>query len=842
MKKLMLVFVLIFSIPLSSSGYWENTHKQITGAIVGDKNTVGLIDLDSYLKALGYWEGIKTNLVGKPIFDWIALGAEREDFPVYLRSANHFHRPWIQYIDQAGLAAFNGESSLIWAFDWGNKQSNSFIANMPTQWNGKYSWHDAIEYYHIGITGYNSDGTLIAPTAPEREEYLAKCFMGLGHLMHLVQDLTVPAHVRDDLHLVLDEYESWAAADTKLGSKGVIHSIIEKTRPPNNYVAPVGYSPIYSLYGIDPNCYASGYTEPHCSMWKNSSGEYQLSDPQVHQYLFSSPTGAIYRDDSLFLKIWGNPGWPNATTYSLPGYVSYNFVTQDTFVQGFQNDDGIPNALKGPLLNGLTRERYIYGNSVSTIPIGAEFSMVTNGSQINRIKVDPYIKKYFANNTLLTQESWILDDAVLKNHAKVLIPKAITYSSAILEKFFRFTLSGNLSGHGAGNSLSPAPKTWTNVDGSTVNSERPTFRSRFSIYGKDANGKYVPTQQDGSPLHKIPFGACYNELLVTQEEDVTRCRTYNNTTYCDPLFVVPLTIKHDLQVESMLHGESVGKGLRLRVTSPFQLGCPTNSALPTAKIEGMIDIFGVDDNNNVVALVTASPWKEYFHYLDATSQYKKYIVKFEGSIDDVPTTLNRVVNEIKEDFSVEQLDMCFEGGNFCNLTSINPILPDKFSYQSSFTRIGDSYGPAYLENLTIENNTLNFDFSMTACTSQTQPVIELGRLSIQDNGSTYTQNTPFTANSKVLFSYDGPAGTSITLSLVLWDPWNQFESYSLSHEFTPQDNSVEFSQMDGWNNVAGKDLLLGFYGSVAFRLNTCTPGVVQPGSYQGSISNLQILP
>jgi len=38
---------------------------------------------------------------------------------------------------------------------------------------------------------------------------------GLGHILHLIEDMTVPAHSRNDHHVFGDPYESWAQANTK---------------------------------------------------------------------------------------------------------------------------------------------------------------------------------------------------------------------------------------------------------------------------------------------------------------------------------------------------------------------------------------------------------------------------------------------------------------------------------------------------------------------------------------------------------------------------------------------------------------------------------------------------
>src|SRR3990172_7950744 len=56
---------------------------------------------------------------------------------------------------------------------------------------------------------------LTSPTDTERQANFAKTFKGLGHLIHLIQDVAQPAHVRNDAHPldglgVIEGLESWA--------------------------------------------------------------------------------------------------------------------------------------------------------------------------------------------------------------------------------------------------------------------------------------------------------------------------------------------------------------------------------------------------------------------------------------------------------------------------------------------------------------------------------------------------------------------------------------------------------------------------------------------------------
>jgi len=147
--------------------------------------------LNNYLENIGLNNGVMEELKSgndkKEVIDWIKYGSVKEDdllLPVEgIRFLNHFYDP----TTGSGLSDFPwyGVSSLQWA-----NQLNNF-----------WSWKWARDYYYKGLT-------MTAKT--ERELELSNAFSALGHVMHLVQDLAVPAHVRNDAHPTGDSYEKYA--------------------------------------------------------------------------------------------------------------------------------------------------------------------------------------------------------------------------------------------------------------------------------------------------------------------------------------------------------------------------------------------------------------------------------------------------------------------------------------------------------------------------------------------------------------------------------------------------------------------------------------------------------
>ncbi|MEK9183196.1 MAG: lamin tail domain-containing protein, partial [Patescibacteria group bacterium] len=110
---------------------------------------------------------------------WLMQGAIEEDTP--FRWMNHFFDP----IHNVGLKS-SYDTAKIWA---GN------AANQASYAKGDQTWQRAIYYWQTG----NKEKALIA----------------LGHILHLLEDMTVPAHTRDDAHPEGDPYEVWVKNNFK---------------------------------------------------------------------------------------------------------------------------------------------------------------------------------------------------------------------------------------------------------------------------------------------------------------------------------------------------------------------------------------------------------------------------------------------------------------------------------------------------------------------------------------------------------------------------------------------------------------------------------------------------
>lgn len=106
------------------------------------------------------------------------------------RFNNHFYDP-----HRAGCYSLGGKSSRACARDWAKSTENNF------KFNNNFSWDSAYEYYYQALKETNEE---------TKKSLQADLFVSLGHISHLVEDMTQAAHVRDDTHPFTNVFETWA--------------------------------------------------------------------------------------------------------------------------------------------------------------------------------------------------------------------------------------------------------------------------------------------------------------------------------------------------------------------------------------------------------------------------------------------------------------------------------------------------------------------------------------------------------------------------------------------------------------------------------------------------------
>ena len=164
---MLLISILLFSLelflPIRVSALGKVTHRAIN-----EKNADKSSYLNQYLiNNLGFKAGVEALINEKRINKYIGDGGEAED--AGFRSLNHFPNP----ITDQGILGY--DSALQWA--------SLPVATQP--FSPFASWNDVRNNYLKALT---------ATDKTTREDYFARTFQGIGQVMHLVEDMSVPAH------------------------------------------------------------------------------------------------------------------------------------------------------------------------------------------------------------------------------------------------------------------------------------------------------------------------------------------------------------------------------------------------------------------------------------------------------------------------------------------------------------------------------------------------------------------------------------------------------------------------------------------------------------------------
>jgi hypothetical protein len=371
-KRLIFIVIAIIILNTISTAYdTDNIHPKI------NENAITQSTVDNYLKIqLGFINGIKEVFKNKEIKEWIKEGGKLED-ETNCRSRNHFHdplKPW----DNAGLnnAAVNtycmlsGEkysvsSSLIWA-------QNPFSDNL-------WSWTKARNYYYKALTSTIKD---------ERDQNFAYTFRSLGQVMHLIADSSVPAHVRNDIHVFpltipgigievgRQTYESWA----------------KKNFSTLNYTAKKVDQSIFNQA-----VFHSSAPVPIAALWDQD--KYNGTNPSI---------------------TWTTN--PSISDFGLTEYTNANFFSEDTIFKDY------PHPSKENTNVKLIEQRAKDGKTDKVWYI--------QGYTSQRLAAYSYLWNY---SNIIPKKGWLynLDNYVYEDYASNLIPRAVGYSAGLLNYFFR---------------------------------------------------------------------------------------------------------------------------------------------------------------------------------------------------------------------------------------------------------------------------------------------------------------------------------------------------------------------------------------------------------------------
>ncbi len=425
-KKIIILFSVLsifFVVTVNISAWGGATHKIISLAVLKKLK----IEKPDLLKNLNF-DTEETQMFKdsegnyRSLIKWVLYGAKWEDDGegfkqiVKSRSDNHFHNPLYtrENWNQAGLSDiyypnsgndYDPESLILWA-QHGEKQSKYK--------QGDNSWSTIRDYYYKALIQETENGK-----NDERENYFARTFKGLGHQMHLIQDSSVPAHVRNDSHIL----QAISITERKYGFYRCIETWADKNPD------------------IITNIANATSDIPEINL-NQPSFKYDGRD-----YV------AITRLVDLDLYDGTNPS--NSKAQGLAEYTNSNFFSEDTIFTDAEDNPDAPKKHSFPFPRKDSTNLYqLMEDGLIPEEVTAEdgykdvifyLKKIDHGEYIKHLlgvgyfekKMRPYVK--FAPETYsdVYLRTFLQNGLCYKDYVTKLIPRAVGYCTALLNYFFR---------------------------------------------------------------------------------------------------------------------------------------------------------------------------------------------------------------------------------------------------------------------------------------------------------------------------------------------------------------------------------------------------------------------
>ena len=439
MKKLFASLILLMTLSINANAYMDRTtHPHMTEKSV-EKSLIANTD---YLKIyLGLSPSnndtphtttkLSDNNKTETIQDWIKFGSEQEDLPT-CRASNHFHDPlqtWIEsgvddipwYINlycSVGDDGIYGPGNIVSNITWSTgyklrpisdeQEYQDEIAMTANQWD----WESARRYFYFYLCGhsYDSLNNAVQLDKEQREAYLAKSFRAIGQILHLLEDMAVPAHVRNDFFI---------------GHQETIYQFLEKE------------------YGIIPR----GWQIPIGNIYEGFVSYHNNAD-----WFESDDIDSFFLEPNMFLTdFWDLDKYSGVVTYDsserlgLAEFTNMNFVSSgSSFTSNNTTDEyPFPNEESTNYMEYLNKT-LIPETIVDNFGIERKvyyLSKIKDGMPINRFMIPSYLSAAVhdtkGNLKCNFKRRYHMDENCYADQASILIPRAIGYSASLIDYFFR---------------------------------------------------------------------------------------------------------------------------------------------------------------------------------------------------------------------------------------------------------------------------------------------------------------------------------------------------------------------------------------------------------------------
>ncbi len=325
--------------------------------------------------------GMDQSITTRSVLEWIREGSELEDALIrQARSQHHFHDP----VRNAGLdnrtdhPYWEGVPTLLSPFDLRGESALFWIITGTSSTgyprNNQETWSATRDKFYSALT------SLAKST---REQYMAETFISLGHVLHMVEDMGVPAHTRNDF--LFAHYRSVYTRDygnpLEMWAERQVDATSDDTIPANWLT---GWTPTPKVYS------------------------------KVSDY-FDTDT----RDANSYLGDGVSPpatwGLAEATNYQFFSWSTISPLTSSLYY--FPHPDIDRCDVKEEL--GRT---YLYGYAVDHL---ARFTMSED----------------FLEHGHLEQAWCTLGEAIYDDYATITIPRTIDYATGLINYFFRGQLN-----------------------------------------------------------------------------------------------------------------------------------------------------------------------------------------------------------------------------------------------------------------------------------------------------------------------------------------------------------------------------------------------------------------
>ena len=446
----------------------RNTHPRMT------ESSLHQSGLDANLKMeIGLAQGLNTVLrigSGRPqtIVDWFRTGATLEDDPA-CRASNHFHNPLLPF----SASAVTDQSILIRAFcfatgfpqalsnvTWGTGFTSPTVKGPAT--GNPFDWDAARAAYLQALT-------LPAPT--DREAALAQTFQTVGHVMHLVQDLAVPAHVRNDFQSHFEYCDPGLQAFTRWCENSFERFVrLRGELVDNAQPLPIEFNGNRLTRFWDLDRYTG--TNPSTDTVQGLA-EYTNANFASQYTIFTETAPA------------GDPHafpFPRETSTDLP-----ELIAQHKVVRQVTAEDGV-------------------------LDTGLYVKKIADGEVIDHFLRAGYLTDFAISNLFLRPSlrlTFQMDDVVLGDYAAKLLPRALGYSTGLLDYFFR----GKLDVDVVEDMVDPSRLNLVGTNGSP----EALKDGSLTVYADDPNGARslvtsVPVTQvePNATIPAVPFQAPEN--------------------------------------------------------------------------------------------------------------------------------------------------------------------------------------------------------------------------------------------------------------------------------------------------------------------------------------------